>query len=101
MSEHLPWQNNDIDKIEGRIFNIISKECRVYLPWIKAHFTGLVRSAGAFTIGVEFDEILPNNFVMSIADLEPNQVRSFVPKAPWKYNKILPLAHRSIINRRN
>ena len=100
LSEKLPWQNNDIDKIESRIFSIIAKECIVYLPWINAHLAGMVRSAGAFTIGIEFDEILTNDFVIAIADLEPNQARRFVPKCPWKYDRILPLAHRSTANRK-
>lgn len=101
MSENLPWKNNDIVKIETKIFNLLSKQCVVYLPWSNAYFGGTVVRVGTVITGVEFDEVLPGDFVTSISDLEPSQVRSFVPKCPWKYNRVLPLAQRSVINQRS
>ncbi|EDQ33795.1 PilZ domain protein [Hoeflea phototrophica DFL-43] len=100
LSENMPWKNNDIVKIETKIFDLLSKRCMIYLPWINECFGGRVMRVGTVTAGVEFDEILPGSLVASIADLEPNQVRSFVPKCPWKYNRVLPLAQRAIINQR-
>lgn len=92
MSEQLPWRrDNYISKIESRIFNVIHKKCRLYMPWINELFPCTIRSVGAFTIGVEFDDIQRDDFIRAIAQLEPNQVRSFIPKSPWKYNRILPI----------
>ncbi|WP_394689993.1 hypothetical protein [Hoeflea sp.] len=101
ISENLPWKNNDITKIEMKIFELLSKRCMVYLPWINAYFGATVVRVGTVITGVEFDEVLPEGLVTSIADLEPNQVRSFVPKCPWKYNRVLPLAQRAVINQRS
>lgn len=100
LSENLPWKKNDIVKIETKIFNLMSRRCMVYLPWLNAYFGGTTMRVGTVVIGVEFDEVLPKKVVATIADLEPNEGRSFVPKCPWKYNRVLPLAQRSVINQR-
>lgn len=100
LSDNLPWKNNEITTIEMKIFNYLSKKCVVYLPWINACFGGTVMRVGTVTAGVELDEVLPSSLVTSIADLEPNNARGFLPKCPWKYNRVLPLAQRSIINQR-
>ena len=62
------------------------------MPWTNTHCLGTIRNAGAFTIGVEFHETLTEHLVKAISEQEPNQVRRFKPKSPWKYNRIRPIS---------
>ena len=98
-NDKMPWASADSGKSPDSLYEIVDETCRIYIPWINTHSTGKLRRIGSFTIGVEFDQALKENLVRLVASLEPNQKRRFRPKVAAKYNRILPIANRSRVEK--
>ncbi|PHR22114.1 MAG: hypothetical protein COA37_12615 [Hoeflea sp.] len=89
-SEYLPWRNVDPDRVDEIVFSRFESICRIYLPWSNLHRISTIRRVGVFTTAVEFDQQLDEKRVETIAAMEKEGARTFKPRNPWKYNKILP-----------
>lgn len=89
-SEYLPWQNADPGSIDQVVFSRFESICRVYLPWSNLHRISTIRRVGVFTTAVKFDQPLDEKLVENIAGMEKEGARTFKPRNPWKYNRILP-----------
>lgn len=89
-SEYLPWKNADPDNLDELVATTFETNCRIYLPWSNVHRNSNIRRAGVFTAAMEFNEPLTEILVESIAALEKEGKRTFKPRNPWKYNRILP-----------
>ncbi len=93
-NDKMPWANREGRKPADSLFDVIDEACRIYVPWTGTHCTGRIRRVGSFIIAVQFDEILNENLVKSIASLEPGPTRRLRPKVSQKYNRILPNTRR-------
>jgi len=89
-SEYLPWRNVEPDKVDEIVFAQFESDCRIYLPWSNVHRVSTIRRVGVFTTAVEFDEPLDEDLVETIASMEKEGGRTFKPRNPRKYNRILP-----------
>lgn len=90
-NDRLPWTGMDAEGALDSVFDVIHRRCRVYIPWINVNSTARIRRIGCFIIGTEFDQPLEEPLVRSAARLEPNRKRRFSPKAPGRYNRVLPV----------
>jgi len=89
-SEYLPWRNVEPDRIDEIVFSQFESACRIYLPWSNVHRISTIRRVGVFTTAVKFDEPLDEDLVENIAGMEKEGARTFKPRNPRKYNRILP-----------
>lgn len=88
-SDNMPWKHIDAEKLKTSIFDIIIDKCRVYMPWSNTHQTGEIRRVGTFTMALKFEETLPEELVLHIAEREPSEHLRYKPRNAWKYNRIL------------
>lgn len=89
-SEYLPWRNADPNDLDELVATTFENNCRIYLPWSNVHRNSNIRRAGVYTAAFEFNQPLTEILVESIAGLEKGGTRTFKPRNPWKYNRILP-----------
>ncbi|SOE17351.1 PilZ domain-containing protein [Hoeflea halophila] len=90
LSEHLPWRNVEPSNIDEIVYSTIETTCKVYLPWSNLLRIATIRRVGVFTAAVEFDRPISEKLVEKIAGMEQRGARTFKPRNPWKYNRILP-----------
>lgn len=90
LSEYLPWKNVEPSGIDKIVFSTFESTCKVHLPWSNLIRIATIRRVGVFTAAVEFDRPLSEKLVENIAGMEQQGARTFKPRNPWKYNRILP-----------
>ncbi len=96
-NDKMPWDIKDAENPLESIFEIVDEACRIYIPWINTHSIGKIRRVGSFTIAFEFDKVLKENLVNLVSSLEPNQKRRFKPIMAERYNRILPIASKLLV----